>query len=87
MRQIVLSALILSAIFARPAAAQDAASVLTARINALRTSQGLNALNYNAALSSGSASAQSIPGEYAVRASASAKQWLSAARSCGGGRL
>jgi hypothetical protein len=50
MRPIILSALILSAIFARPAAAQDAASVLTARINALRTSQGLNALNYNAAL-------------------------------------
>ncbi len=50
MRRIVLSALVLSVAFARPAAAQDVADVLTARINALRTSRGLNALNYNAAL-------------------------------------
>lgn len=47
---IILSALSMSVIFVRPAAAQDVAGVLTARINALRTSQGLNALNYNAAL-------------------------------------
>ncbi|RMF51399.1 MAG: CAP domain-containing protein [Chloroflexota bacterium] len=48
--RLILSALLLSGASAHPAQAQDAASVLMERINALRASQGLNTLNYNGAL-------------------------------------
>ncbi len=48
-RRLILSALLLSGI-GRPAAAQDVAGFLTARVNELRASQGLNTLNYNGAL-------------------------------------
>lgn len=46
----VLCALILSSLIGQLAAAQDVASILTARINELRVSKGLNALSYNSAL-------------------------------------
>lgn len=49
-RVVILSAFLLSSVSARPAAAQDVVGALTARINELRASKGLNTLNYNGAL-------------------------------------